>query len=67
MKLRDLEAIQGPMFPMIYHGLHMHRKVKHAYLFGPSRYRCMDIETFTVSMNVHLWEMLLDHLKDMTQ
>ena len=63
MKLQDMEAIQGPLVPMIFHGLNMYRHSKDAYLFGPTRYGGMEVTTFPVSTNAHRWEMLLDHLE----
>ena len=63
MKLRDMEAIQGALVPIRCHGLSMHLREKHVYIFGPTKYGGMEVANFTVSMNSHCWEILLKHLE----
>ena len=63
LSMADLKGIQKPLLPMIYHGRHMHHNVTQDYVFGLSTFRGLEIPVFDITTNVHLWEILRDHLE----
>jgi hypothetical protein len=63
LSMSELQFIQRPLIPMIFHGRRVHQHIKQMYLYNPSTFGGYKIPDLEVSTNEHRWALLRDHLE----